>query len=954
MIPNAQPILDYWFPSGSVPPQAFTIDTNDQIQILPDWLKLKMIRSPVDRLVDAALIDLTPDQIVLFVQNFGTPVNSMSKLLALLDRAVIEQFETVKLAIMNKTFFAQLIEIQQTRGAKNGHIAVQALELHGQILPDPPKRDVTVIESIDIDLDTSADIVQPLSRTKQIEDIIDVIFSPEPLSKANNLQFRKLMQQLIAKDLPNKRVSLKQQTLYGSSTQMQQFVSGKVLQYLQRLVTGQHGIYFFQTLLQKSSVCCLFRTLLALPPENIEGLGFLVQVVDQCIQALNHKLNPVLFQMLLNKRKMFIKPTDDSGSKIVKQDFIQVLQTSKTMELEKSGKKLLNELFKQTDSGYLVDAITAALKVTENEKIQNEKIGLLVDWLANIDSELVVSTRDHQLDLLFSRSVQQFRFYLLSLLSHQASWTTLHSTLKKLLHEYNANYDPSSVLHFIEALIRNPKLWQGRDKATPKHEQIEYVINMNSKQIQVFTDYILSENNLDAQKLNIRIQIFLKCVSPERLNLKKLINYIVQHSADESIKRPFLQQLYLNVPPMKLVVANLDDVYSADGKQLTNCEADIIANYTLTAISSLSASKENQIMSADMELMLRKLASTHPALMLRQLSVIGSLLQGRAHMDLHVLRNKSMPLFNQVLGILELLQPQVFDEPYKAALHQALDCFFTLLKHHGRAKDTYSLMYRFMELLQAYTNHNANRALNFIEQYAELMQYLANGNRNIIPLQQLVQGVSLLKHRHTHDFSNVERSENISEDQQQPITLQSTSTSASTVTAQDADSTGAAAVILAPFSKQNLTPHHWPDLVKQVLRRNGDEIVAAIQEIESITNKRQGLLEPLFERLLELLQSPAASIRVTAHILLIRHLKYNPGNPHTNLRALTAYVQCLRDPNPVIVASALDVLTEMVICLQEFASEILKTVFNLGIQSKQNTFEQLRRCILALKTQHAC
>uniref|UniRef100_A0A1A9UCQ7 Integrator complex subunit 1 INTS2-binding domain-containing protein n=1 Tax=Glossina austeni TaxID=7395 RepID=A0A1A9UCQ7_GLOAU len=57
-----------------------------------------MIRSSVDRLVEAAIRELTPDQIVLFVQNFGTPINSMSKLLALLDHAVIEQFDTKRCA----------------------------------------------------------------------------------------------------------------------------------------------------------------------------------------------------------------------------------------------------------------------------------------------------------------------------------------------------------------------------------------------------------------------------------------------------------------------------------------------------------------------------------------------------------------------------------------------------------------------------------------------------------------------------------------------------------------------------------------------------------------------------------------------------------------------------------------------------------------------------------------
>lgn len=149
---DLETVLDYWFPSKCSIPQAFIPETNEPYPILPDWLKLKMIRSPVERLVDVAMHDLTPGQIVLFVQNFGTPINSMSKLLGLLDRAVIEQLEASKDAILNKAYLAQLIEIQQARGAKNGHITVQHLELHSHAttVPDPIKPDILVLDNVNL------------------------------------------------------------------------------------------------------------------------------------------------------------------------------------------------------------------------------------------------------------------------------------------------------------------------------------------------------------------------------------------------------------------------------------------------------------------------------------------------------------------------------------------------------------------------------------------------------------------------------------------------------------------------------------------------------------------------------------------------------------------------------------------------------------------------------------
>lgn len=947
MITNSQPILDYWFPPGAIPPQALNMDaTNEPVQILPDWLKLKMIRSSVDRLVDAALIDLTPDQIVLFVQNFGTPVNSMSKLLALLDRAVIEQIDIVKSAILNKAYLAQLIEIQQARGAKNGHIAVQSLELHGNILADPPSKSMNMLEPVV--METPIREHQLSSRTKEIEDVVEMILTKPIMDRSDNQRYRRLMQQLVAKDVQDKKMSNRLAQSFGTASKMQAYAAVKVVQYIQKLLQSLRGKYIFQNIPQSSAVCSLFRSLFTWQPESPDALVFLMQIIEQCLRQLSPKTNPVLVQILQNKFKTYVKPTTNDQKAVAKQqDFVQFFENASTMDLEVKGKQLLVDLIQRADTEYMVGAITAALK--SDSRVQAEKIGLLVDWLANVDSELVQSTQVHQLDMLFSKSVQHFRFHLLSLLSHQSNWATMHGTVNRLLSEHNDSYDPTSVLYFIEALISNPKLWQGRDKATPKHAPVEYVLNMNAQQLQVFTDYILNEN--DEDRLNERVKVLLRCVRQERFNIQRLVKHVCSTKETESgLVQKFLQQLYLNIPPMKRVVPELHEVYTADAKQLIGCETDIIASYTLTAISSLSGVRESKAMSSEMELLVRKLTASHPALILRQLPVIASLLQGRAHMDWNILKQKSWLLFNQVLGLLELLQPHVFAEPHKDALHQALDCYFTLLRHHGHTKDIYFIMYRFMELLQSYTNYNANRALNFIEQYAELMQYLSSRNRHVTPLQQLVQGISLLKHRHSHDFRNIIRTDDgadVTEDTKSSVITPIATTS-------EPDSTGAAAVILAPFSKQNLIPHQWPNLVKKCIRRSGDDLLITLQEVEAMTHKRQGLLEPLFDRILELLSSSNAGLRSTAHILMVRHLNFNSGHVATNRKALTAYVQCLRDADLVVVQSALANLTEVVICLQEFAAELLQLVFDLGIKSKLNTNDHIRRCVFALKTQHAC
>ena len=56
-------------------PRAFMVNAPErEVDLIPDWLKLKMIRSEVPPLVDAALVELDPGKLVLFIQSFGIPV----------------------------------------------------------------------------------------------------------------------------------------------------------------------------------------------------------------------------------------------------------------------------------------------------------------------------------------------------------------------------------------------------------------------------------------------------------------------------------------------------------------------------------------------------------------------------------------------------------------------------------------------------------------------------------------------------------------------------------------------------------------------------------------------------------------------------------------------------------------------------------------------------------------
>lgn len=290
MIPNATH-LDYWFPPNTPLPHAFSIDSSESpVVIFPDWLKLKMIRSSVDRLVDAALQDLTPLQIILFIQSFGTPVNSMSKLLALLDLAVIEQTSAVKEAIVNGTYFAQVIEIQQARGAKNGHIAMQTLQLNDHVLPDPPKREIIITEQLEI-VPCKSQINVNSSQSKEIEEVVDLVLHSETIPHALLLRFRRLIQQLLTTDGQH------------HLAKQQQITVSKVVQYLLRNARSQHGQSFYQRTLQSSAVCSFFRTLFVSVQDKSTNCNHLGEIIDYAMGFMISDNCPVIFQMIFNKGK---------------------------------------------------------------------------------------------------------------------------------------------------------------------------------------------------------------------------------------------------------------------------------------------------------------------------------------------------------------------------------------------------------------------------------------------------------------------------------------------------------------------------------------------------------------------------------------------------------------------------------------------------------------------------
>lgn len=164
-------LLNSWFPENMEHPRAYSPDTSETTSYLPDWMKLRMIRSNVARLVDAAIEKLEPPKLVLFIQSFGIPTSSISKLLHTLDKATILDPKLVVDSVLDKTYMIQLVEVQNKRGASGGETFVKAIEMQMPVVLDVEikvdvdiKKQLPALSKIQQAVPSEEDVVQHLNN----------------------------------------------------------------------------------------------------------------------------------------------------------------------------------------------------------------------------------------------------------------------------------------------------------------------------------------------------------------------------------------------------------------------------------------------------------------------------------------------------------------------------------------------------------------------------------------------------------------------------------------------------------------------------------------------------------------------------------------------------------------------------------------------------------------------
>ncbi|KAL2298947.1 hypothetical protein Nmel_014557 [Mimus melanotis] len=1038
-------LLDIWFPEKKPLPTAFLVDTSEEALLLPDWLKLRMIRSEVPRLVDAALQDLEPQQLLLFVQSFGIPVSSMSKLLQYLDQAVSHDPQTLEQNIMDKNYMAHLVEVQHERGATGGQT------FHSLLTASlPARRDSaeTARSKSSPENSQTQSRIRALSQVRVLgpEDDLAGIFlqlfplTPDPRWQNSSLRPLALaLQQALGQELAHIRQGAAPASgaEAGGAAASGDAASGtaasgismRLLQAVAALLNSAHSGALVMAMHRHHFISCpLMRQLYQyhmlqwLENPAVEDGPLRAQLKAFAVQySSRHRISDVRGGFLhLTEALSFRRDPD-----LISSTVCAIIATLKSGEKCNVEPELISKVLQgliETHSPYLEELLTVLFSATvettarcpamkpiavvcslllqdkEETPVKKEvescsaesawpgpASGLLNDWLEMLDPEVISSCPDLQQKLLFSwnkvrvvgqgavlkllsrvltctwkqgkghlatricslhlflswcfqagSQVPSFRPYLLALLTHQSSWTTLHQCIRLLLgRNREQRFDPTASLDFLWACIHIPRIWQGRDQRTPQKRREEFVLHLKASELISMVELILAEaetryQNTDEASCTLiqsRLPLLLSCSHGDLENIKKVTEYLtscIQQWGSSSVGKccqDLLLQIYLQLP--ELLVPMPEMLLTSEGaRDSSTCKLDALVHRFINLLADTSDSKSSESRVWDANMACRKLAVAHPILLLRHLPMIAALLHGRVHLNFQEFRQQNhLTFFIHVLGILELLQPQVFQNEHQAALWDCLLSFIRLLLNYRKSsRHLAAFISKFVQFIHKYITCNAQAAVSFLQKHSDPLHDLSSDNSDLAMLKSLLAGLSLPSKSGILDRGSDEEKD---------------------------DEAAAGSLPLVSVSLFTpLTPAEMAPYMKRLSRgQTVEDILEVLTDIDEMSRRRPEILAFFATNLQKLMSSSEDSCRNLAFSLALRSIQ---NNPSIAADFLPTYMYCLGSRDFEVVQTALRNLPEYTLLCQEHAAVLLHRAFLVGMYGQIDTSSQISEALKIL------
>uniref|UniRef100_A0A8C1J0C2 Integrator complex subunit 1 n=1 Tax=Cyprinus carpio TaxID=7962 RepID=A0A8C1J0C2_CYPCA len=914
--------------------------------------------------------DLEPQQLLLFVQSFGIPVSSMSKLLQYLDQAVSHDPQTLEQNIMDKNYMAHLVEVQHERGATGGHTFHSLLSAS-----IPPRRDSSEMSRAKVTVETPHGSVKmrAVSQVPVIgpeDDLAGILLQlfplkvdprwPPPPVRPLSLA----LQQTLAQEVLRARQGHIQQ---GGAT-------GRLLQAFAALLNSTHAGALVMAMHHSHTISCpLLRQLHLYQRLVSQDVGFSSLFFNAVVQMLTwlensavetgplHSLLKSLAAQYSHKHRItdvrtgFLHLAEALAyrrdSEVAVRGIFASLRAGEKCNAEPELIRKVLQGLMEVKSPYLEEllsllmtigtetgtpghtagpvAMVISLLLQETEERGSKKpgscSGLLVDWLELLDPEVTSVCSDLQQKLLFAQNksgvsvAPSYRPYLLALLTHQSNWSTLHHCISSLLNKHrNQRLDPTSALDFLWACSHIPRIWQGRDQKTPQKRTEQFVLKLSSEELISLVDLILSESELSYRDsttsksaldqvscslLQSRLPLLHSCLHSDLDNVRKVSEYLiscVKKWGDSIMSKrcqTLLLQIYLHFPEViqhiHLPEATLSGEGAADG---STCKLDVLVHRLITLLADTGDSKSAENHASDASLACRKLAVSHPVLLLRHLPMITALLHGRIHLNLQEIRQQNhLTFFSDVLVVLELLQPLVFHSDHQRALQDCLLSFIKVLQNFKRSSRM-PIINKFVQFIQKYITHDAASAVPFLQKHSDVLQGLSTENPDLVQLKSLLAGLTL------------------------PVKSGSSESAAEDRDAEDSSSGSLPLVNIS--ASMPLTAADMTKCLKKISKGEAiEDVFEGLTEVDEKSKRNPEIIQYFVNDLQRLMSSPEEVCRNMAFSLALRQ----------------------------VCSTALRNLPEYVLLCQEHADILLHKAFLVGIYGQIDTSSMIAESMKVLR-----
>lgn len=153
-------------------------------------------------------------------------------------------------------------------------------------------------------------------------------------------------------------------------------------------------------------------------------------------------------------------------------------------------------------------------------------------------------------------------------------------------------------------------------------------------------------------------------------------------STKSDMAHQFLLQLYMKLPKIINFLTTFQAKRLVNGVKISDWTGSVLDCMSHTLLTTLATNSQNRqkswsSKSRELELCARKMAAVHPMLVLRQLPLLATALIGSYDLEYSQIRSgHHLHFFTQVMGLLELLQPHIFNEEHRKGLEDTLENYF--------------------------------------------------------------------------------------------------------------------------------------------------------------------------------------------------------------------------------------------------------------------------------------